>query len=147
MNAQMVDYDTVLANLEAGKAAVKADYEAKIAIYDNAIAAMKDLGETTSNGTQKSQNGSKELLSNAFSKMTILEATKSYLEFCGKQQTSGQIAKALKKHGIQSSSKDFLNNLRSILYKYTKDHNDIVRVNGKKWRLVARKVARRASSS
>jgi len=134
MDAHLIDYDTVMANLEKLKAAATAEYEKKMAGYDSAKVAMDELFKTAPNGATKPANDSKELPSNAFANMTIFESAKSYLEFCKKPQTSDEIAKALKKHGIQSSSKDFSNTLRTILYK-RKNSKDVVRVGGRKWKL------------
>lgn len=140
MNAQMVDFNTLSANFESMKSAAKAEYEAKIVEYDKAFAVLEKLFKTASNGTTKSASSSKELPPKAFADMTILQATKSYLEYChNKPQTSDELAKALKKYGIQSSSKDFPNTLRTILYKVRKNSKEVVRVSGKKWKLNPRK--------
>lgn len=140
MNAQTIDKYTLMSNLEALRAAAKAQYEEKMAKYDDTEAVIDEMFKTASNGAANSKNGSNALSLKAFSDMTILQATKSYLEYCNnKPQTSNEIATALKRHGIRSSSKKFLNTLRTILYKYTKHSNEIVRVNGKKWKLGGRR--------
>jgi len=66
----------------------------------------------------------------------VPNATKKFLEFCKKPQTTAQIAEALKKHGITTSSKKFNNTVNTVLYRISNESGGaFVRVHGKEWGL------------
>ena len=127
MNSNNIDYQAVLKDLEARKADL-----------ESAIQSVKRiLGQSVSpnNGFQSSANSSGELAIDAFFGMSIPNATKKFLAHCKKPTGSSKIAEVLIKHGMVTSSKNFKNNVNSVLYRYSKDSGDIVRLHGKEWGL------------
>lgn len=108
MSMEPVDYTAILADLEAKKAAL----EHTIASFRQAMA-MGALGQMASEGgivpsvSAPSITGG-EVPAGAFHSKSIPEATRLYLEIVKKKQTGREIAEALQKGGMESTSKNFV---------------------------------------
>jgi hypothetical protein len=107
MSMEPVDYLAILADLEAKKAAL----EHTITSFRQAMA-MGALGQmaTESGGVPSvsvpSMTGG-EVPAGAFHGKSIPEATQLYLEIVKRKQTGREIAEALQKGGMESTSKNF----------------------------------------
>jgi hypothetical protein len=132
-----IDYASILADLEAKKAAL----EATIASIHGAIA-VGSLGQPgdgngyTPSGLPTSLNGG-EVPAGAFFGKSILDATKLYLEIVKKKQTSKEIAAALLKGGMESTSKNFPSIVHSILDRARKGANPAFVKLGTQWGLAS----------
>jgi hypothetical protein len=108
MSTQPFDYSAIEADLEAKKAAI----EAALA----SLRAAKALGALGQSGDSSVIPGSiasapmyaGDIPDGAFLNKGIPEATKYYLEIVKKKQTSAEIAAALRKGGMESTSSDFV---------------------------------------
>lgn len=107
MSMEPVDYTAILADLEAKKAAL----EHTISSFRQAMA-MGALGQMATDGgivpsvSVPSITGG-EVPAGAFHGRSIPEATQLYLEIVKKKQTGREIAEALQKGGMESTSKNF----------------------------------------
>jgi len=122
MSTDPIDYAAILADLEAKKAAV----EAAIATLRSARA-MGALGQSTDAGGAISVGGGipslvgGEVPEGAFLEKSIPEAAKLYLEIVKKKQTTRQIAEALHKGGMESTtSKNWLKIVHAALVRSRK---------------------------
>jgi hypothetical protein len=137
MSAESMDYTAFLADLEAKKAAL----EHTIASFRQAMA-VGALGQMTGDGTVPSMSSSSmtggEVPAGAFLGKSITEATRLYLEIVKKKQTTREVADALQKGGMESTSKgDFANIVHAGLTRARKSPNSgIVKV-GKHWGLAS----------
>jgi len=108
MSMEPVDYTAILADLEAKKAAL----EQTIASFRQAMATGA-LGQTAGDGAVApslavpSLTGG-EVPAGAFHGKSILDATRLYLEIVKKKQTTREIADALRKGGMESTSDNFV---------------------------------------
>lgn len=108
MSTQPFDYSAIEADLEAKKSAI----EAALA----SLRAARALGALGQSGDFSAIPGSAtsvpmysgDIPDGAFLNKGIPEATKFYLEIVKKKQTSGEIAAALRKGGMESTSSDFV---------------------------------------
>jgi hypothetical protein len=126
MASEVIDYEAVLADLEAKKTSI----EAAIA----GIRQMLNLGAQLGVGSA----GTKGVESNAvesdtFFGMSIGEGAKKYLRMIKRKQTAAKIAEALEAGGFQHTSKSFPNTVRTTLLRMAVD-GDVVQV-GKEWGL------------
>jgi hypothetical protein len=108
MSMEPVDYTAILADLEAKKAAL----EHTITSFRQAMA-MGALGQmATESGVVPSVSVPSitggEVPAGAFHGKSIPEATQLYLEIVKKKQTGREIAEALQKGGMESTSKNFV---------------------------------------
>ncbi len=135
MSTESLDYTAILADLEAKKAAL----EQTIASFRQAMAAGA-LGQMSSDGTViPSLNGPSftggEVPAGAFLGKSITESTRLYLEIVKKKQTTREIADALRKGGMESTSNDFVGIVNAGLNRAHKSPNSgIVKV-GTQWGL------------
>lgn len=137
MSTEPVDYTAILADLEAKKSAL----EQTIASFRQAMA-LGALGHMSADGTVPtmavpSLTGG-EVPAGAFLGKSITEATRLYLEIVKKKQTTREIADALQKGGMESTSKgDFALIVHAGLTRARKSPNSgIVKV-GKHWGLAS----------
>jgi hypothetical protein len=116
MGVEQLDYNLILADLENKKAAL----EATIATFRAALAsgALGQPGEVPPSpngiGSTPSISGG-EVPAGAFLGKSIPDAAKLYLAIVKKKQTSREIADALKRGGMESTSKNLYGNVHSIL--------------------------------
>jgi hypothetical protein len=129
MNGEM-NYDSVLAWLEAKRTAL-----------DQAIAgvrALMGLEQQASGGTPTMTvraTSAEDIQPGTFLSMSITDATKKFLNLVKCPQTTTEIAEALRRGGLHSTSKDYTTNVYTILARHEKQVGEIVRVE-KRWGLV-----------
>jgi hypothetical protein len=108
MSTQPFDYSAIEADLEAKKAAI----EAALASLRTAkaLGALGQSGDSSAipGGIPSAPMYAGDIPDGAFLNKGIPEATKYYLEIVKKKQTSGEIAAALRKGGMESTSSDFV---------------------------------------
>ena len=111
--SQEIDYASVLADLEAKKAAIEA-----------AIDGIRQvLGQAAGDPIQFSRPGavqgvgveSKDVEAGDFHGMSIAQAAKKFLGMVKTKQSTGSIAGAIRKGGIETTAKNFYSNVYSIL--------------------------------
>jgi hypothetical protein len=136
MSTQPIDYAAILADLEGKKIAL----ESAIASVRAAIAAGT-LGQSgdgmtySAPGLPGALTGG-EVPAGAFLGKSIPDATKLYLEIVKKKQTSKEIAEALLKGGMESTSKNFPSIVHAILDRARKAKNPaLVKVDKSHWGL------------
>ncbi len=135
MGAETFDYTTIIADLEAKKAALDAAIVAfRMA---QAMGALGPTGDYSAppNLLSPSISGG-EVPAGAFLGKSIPEASKLYLAIVKSKQTSRDIAAALLKGGIESRSKTFSAQVHSILDRASKTGSGIVKLDRSHWGLV-----------
>lgn len=129
-------------------AAFLADMETKRAMLDQAIASLKavmaagaltvnvsgDLGGLA-DGVPLVALHNGDIPAGAFLGKSIPEAAKLYLSIVKRKQTSREIAEALKKYGIETTSKNFNGLVHSILDRARKLGSGIVKLDRSYWGL------------
>jgi len=134
MSTQSLDYGAIIADLEAKKAAI----EATIASLRSAMA-MGTLGaggDVPMNGAPTSASiYGNEVPAGAFLGKSIPEAARIYLEIVKKKQTSREIALALKKGGMETSSGNFIGIVHAVLDRSRKSPNAAIVKLGTQWGL------------
>lgn len=143
MGAEQLDYSMILADLENKKAAL----DATIASFRAALAsgALGQVGELPPSQTGLTSNGfastfvpsisGGEVPAGAFLGKSIPEASKLYLQIIKKKQTSREISDALKRGGIESTSKNFQQIVHAILDRARKGNIGIVKLDRSYWGL------------
>jgi hypothetical protein len=124
MAAEVIDYEAVLADLEAKRAAL-----------DSAIIGIRQVLSLGALSTAI-QTGSKEqsaIESDSFFGMSIGDAAKKYLRMMKRKQPAAKIAEALDFGGLQHTSKSFPNTVRTTLIRLESE-GEVVQV-GKEWGL------------
>jgi|HubBroStandDraft_3_1064219.scaffolds.fasta_scaffold58628_2 hypothetical protein len=136
MSTQPFDYAAILTDLEAKKAAI----EAAIASMRQAmgLGALGQTGDGTgvsgmSSPSLSIHNG--DIPNGAFLGKSIPEAAKLYLEILKKKQTSREIADALLKGGMESTSKNFYGIVHAVLDRARKSPNSALVKLGTHWGL------------
>lgn len=121
MKSEDIDYGVVLADLEAKKSAI-----------ENAIAGIKMmLGQGQATAT--SSNGgtdidTNEIPSDAFFQMPVPDAIRKYLRLVKRPRSVRDITDALEKGGITHTSKAFVNNVSTALFRNANKENGFVKV-------------------
>src|ERR1700678_661330 len=110
MSTQPFDYLAIVADLEAKKAAIEATLASlRSAMATGALGQSGDAPATTFlGGSPSAPMYGGDIPDGAFLNKGIPEATKFYLEIVKKKQTSSEIAAALRKGGMESTSSDFI---------------------------------------
>jgi hypothetical protein len=129
-------------------AALLTEWEAKRAALDAAIASLRSalaMGVFGPVSDLPSGNGfastlvpsvsGGEVPAGAFLGKSIPDAAKLYLAIVKKKQTSREIADALKRGGMESTSKNFYGNVHSILDRARKANMGIVKLDRSYWGL------------
>ncbi len=116
-----------------------AEMEAEFAELQTAIAVMKRRMGISSNGTQASSRAHAPADGNQgqdkpYLGMSILEASRSYLQRVKEPKTPGEIAEALRMGGVHSRSGDFNGIVRTTLFKRGSEAK-IEKFGGGKWGL------------
>lgn len=120
MSETGVDYEAVLADLEA-----------KREHLDSVISGIKALmaqGVIASAVSTTKSEPLGDIESHTFFSMSIPDATRKFLERARKPQSTPAIAEALRKGGMTTTSKDFVNTVGAALRRQA-DDGDIVKVN------------------
>ena len=123
---ELIDYEAVLADLEAKRSA-----------FDAAITGIRQIlnlgAQNGLVGIAPRQVEAGEIPSDAFFGLGIGEGAKKYLGIVKRKQSAVQIADALDKGGLQHTSKFFPNTVRTALMRLAAD-GEVVQV-GKEWGL------------
>jgi hypothetical protein len=132
-----IDYAAILADLEAKKAAI----ESLIASFKTAAASgALVMGETPVgagmpySATTQAISSIQDIPNGAFHGKSITEASKIYLGMIKKKQTTREIAEALLRGGMETTSDRFQTNVHGILLRAGKEKHEIVRI-GNAWGL------------
>jgi hypothetical protein len=108
MSMEPVDYTAILADLEAKKASLEHTITSfRQAMAMGALGPMATEGGIVPSVSVPSITGG-EVPAGAFHSKSIPEATRLYLEIVKKKQTGREIAEALQKGGMESTSKHFV---------------------------------------
>lgn len=130
---QAIDYAEVLRDLEAKRSAI-----------DNAISgirAMVHAGANQSAGTDSALHAAAkvpfngQIAPNAFFGKSIPEAAKMYLQMVQNKQTTKEIADALQRGGMETTSSKFDLTVAAGLNRASKAQKEVVKVRGGKWAL------------
>jgi hypothetical protein len=137
MSTQPLDYSAFLSDLEAKKAAIEAaiaSLRSVMALGALAIGQGGDLPAVAGSASSISiHNG--EVPNGAFLGKSIPEAAKFYLEIIKRKQTTREIAEALQRGGMESTSRNFVGIVHAVLDRARKSPNPaIVRI-GTQWGL------------
>jgi len=139
MGSEPIDYAAILADLENKKAAIE---QAIISL--RAVLSMGAIGKAMGDGMNMSDSVTMsmtpagiggEVPQGAFLGKSIPEAAKLYLAIIKRKQTSSEIAAALLKGGIESTSKNFKFQVHSILDRARKSGAGIVKLDKSHWGL------------
>lgn len=135
MSTQSLDYAAIIADLEAKKSAI----EATIATLRSAMSlGMLGVGSDVPMGGSSSASSSiygNEVPAGAFLGKSIPEAARIYLEIVKKKQTSREIAEALQKGGMESTSGNFIGIVHAVLDRARKAKNASIVKLGTQWGL------------
>jgi hypothetical protein len=136
MSTQPIDYAAILADLEAKKGSLEtAIASVRAAIAAGSLGQSGDGATFTSPGFSSALAGG-EVPAGAFLGKSIPDAAKLYLEIVKKKQTSKEIAEALLKGGMESTSKNFPSIVHAILDRARKAKNPaLVKVDKSHWGL------------
>jgi hypothetical protein len=133
MAHETIDYEAVLVDLEAKRAAL-----------DAAIAALRQvmsLGASTASpfapGQSARQVDPANIPDDAFFGLSIGEAAKKYLTIVKRKQSVREIADALERGGLPHTSSDFVNTVGTMLGRYSKVDSEMVRVGRGDWGLAS----------
>ncbi len=120
----LIDYEAVLADLEAKKTALESAI--------NAIRQMLNLGAQAAI-TPGSRLSEASIESDTFFSMSIGDAAKKFLRITKRKQPAVKIAEALDAGGLAHTSKNFPNTVRTTLLRLETE-GEVVQV-GKDWGL------------
>jgi hypothetical protein len=135
MSTQPIDYAAILADLEAKKVALEAAIASVRAAIGAGTLGQSGDGTAFSAGLPAALTGG-EVPAGAFLGKSIPDAAKLYLEIVKKKQTSKEIAEALLKGGMESTSKNFPSIVHAILDRARKAKNPaLVKVDKSNWGL------------
>jgi hypothetical protein len=136
MSTQPIDYAAILADLEGKKVALEAAIASvRAAIVAGTLGQSGDSTALPALGLPATLTGG-EVPAGAFLGKSIPDAAKLYLEIVKKKQTSKEIAEALLKGGMESTSKNFPSIVHAILDRARKAKNPaLVKVDKSHWGL------------
>lgn len=135
MSTSTIDYAAILANMEAKRAALEAAIASlRAAIAMGALGASGDVPEGLAASVPSTMYGG-DIPTGAFLGRSIPDAAKLYLEIIKKKQTSREIAEALQKGGIESTSKNFIGMVGAVLDRARKNVNPAIVKVGNQWGL------------
>lgn len=132
MAQEVINYEAVLADLEAKRTAL-----------DAAIAALRQV---LSLGTDVNFSGTANasrpvdaatIPDDAFFGLSIVEAAKKYLSIVKRKQSVKEIADALDRGGLAHTSSDFVNTVRTMMNRQAVNDPELVRVGPGDWGLSA----------
>jgi len=133
-NPENLDYSAIIGDLEAKRAALDATITAFRAAQS--LGALGQPGDGMTTALPFSASGS-EVPVGAFLGKSIPEAAKLCLQIVKRKMTSREIADALRKGGIESTSKSFPNLVHTILIRAAKPGGDLVKMDKSYWGLAA----------
>jgi len=121
MNAETVNYEAVLADLEAKREAL-----------DNAIAAIRMLvgqGQGVGLPTERGYSDPTSIPSDAFFQMSIPDAIRKYLGIAKRPRSIRDISEALEHGGLTTQSKSLYNTTATALSRMSGKEGGVVKVN------------------
>jgi hypothetical protein len=133
MPNEPIDYEVVVADLEAKRAAL-----------DTVIAALRlalNMGATIAPGGAPSASPTAKpidpatIRDDAFFGLSIGEAAKRYLEMVRRKQSIKEIADALERGGLPHTSSNFVNTVSTMMNRAAKADPELVRVGRGEWGL------------
>lgn len=119
MTSETIDYNAVLADLEAKKAGIEAT-----------IAGIRQMLSATEQGGVAGKEQSTEVRFDSFFGMSMPDAVIKFLEMAKRPQSVSDITKALEDGGLKSTAKKLMASVGSTLSRM-KAAGDIVSVQGK----------------
>jgi hypothetical protein len=130
-----VDYDSVIADLEARRTAFNA-------AIDNAIQSLRHVMAAGAGGAAvpiseaaaKFSTPSASVTPDAFFGMGLAEAAIKLLQIVKKQQKTREIADALEAANYHHTSANFVNTVNTALYRRARDEKDVIKI-GRSWAL------------
>jgi hypothetical protein len=139
-----VDYEKVVADLEAKRATFNAWVDTAIQNMRQVLAAVSGIPQSMSvvgsggglfplSGTGN-PHGTHALTPDAFFGLSIAEAVIKYLQSVKQQQTTREITDALLAAKYHNTSRNFINTVNTALYRRERDEGDVVRI-GRAWAL------------
>jgi hypothetical protein len=127
-----VDYEAVLADLRARRAAL----DAAIASIEQIVAGGIPAPSAQSRKEAREPVG--EIESDTFFNMTVPDASRKYLAMMRKPQTTVDIAAALERGGFTHQSEKFVNTVGAVLHRVSTSPNaDVVKVSRGRWGLAS----------
>lgn len=118
---QTIDYEAVLADLKARRAALDASIAGIELMLGHA-------GSASPSGTGSKSSETKIVEKDTFFGMGIADAAKKYLSMTRRPQNTKDIVQALESGGLTHTSKNFVNTVFSVLKRQEKQVGDIIRV-------------------
>jgi hypothetical protein len=140
MSSQLIDYAAILADLEAKRAAIEASISAiRAAMGIGAVNIMDVTGVIANAPSSATQIAppitGADIPDGAFFRKSVPEATAHLLAMLKKKQTTQEIADALLRGGMESTSNDFLSVVTAGLYRARKMPNSPIVKLGNHWGL------------
>lgn len=141
MAEQSIDYEKVISDLEAKRAAFNAAVDVAIQNMRFVMAAMNSLSVAPAAGNLALLGHAPKVsvtpggvTPDAFFGLGIAEAAIKYLQIVKRQQTSRDIADALEGANYHHTSQNFVNTVNTALYRRERDEKDVVKI-GRNWAL------------
>jgi len=134
MSTEAIDYSAVLADLESRRAALDA------AITHLRMFLAGQGGNVSGGGTQASGGvpiPTGEVPAGAFLGKSIPDAVKLYLQIMKRKATTREIAEALRRGGMESTSANFQGIVHAVINRYWKSGGDIIKLDKSTWGLAA----------
>jgi len=132
MSTENIDYNAVVADLEAKRSALDATIShLRLFLAGQGLGApvpSSELGGGPSNG---------EVPAGAFLSKSIPDAARLYLQIVKRKSSTRDIADALRKGGMESTSDNFPGIVHAVINRYWKAGGDIIKLDKSTWGLAA----------
>ena len=143
-----IDYEKVVADLEAKRATFNTWVDTAIQSMRQVLAAVSGIPQAAAN-TPVGPAGTPSLAPasvtpDAFFGLSIGDAAIRYLQIVKRQQSTREIADALVDAHYPHTSQNFVNTVNTALYRRSKDEEDVIRI-GRNWALAEWYPGRRRS--
>jgi hypothetical protein len=137
MSTQPLDYAAIIADLEAKKAAIESTIISIRQAMASGVLGLSQGGDVPSGvpGGSSLSMYSGDIPAGAFLGKSIPEAARIYLEIVKRKQTSREIAEALQKGGMESTSNNFVGIVHAVLDRSRKAPNALIVKLGSQWGL------------
>lgn len=132
MDSQQIDYGVVLADMEAKRGALDAAI-ANMKLFLSGHPVLDGLGPPAISNNSAMAGG--EVPAGAFLGKSIPEGALLYLEIVKRKATSREIAEALKRGGMESTSSNFQGIVHAVLDRYRKAGGEVVKLDRSMWGL------------
>jgi hypothetical protein len=124
---QAVDYEAVIKDLQARRAAFNAALDTAIASIRQVLALASGIGVFTPQGNGSTTPPAQGDDDGAFLGLTIGDAAKKYLRLARKPLSSREIAAGLEQVGYVHTSKNFINTVNTAMWRAEKAEGDVFR--------------------